>query len=295
MNKIAAFGEILFDIYLNSKNLGGAPLNFIYHINKLTESGRIISRVGKDPLGREAIDFLNSQGFYTESIQIDNEHPTGTAVIFLNEQGEPTFNIAESLAYDFISIDDSARVKIITITECLYFGSLAQRNDISRKSLQSLFNKNIRYFFDINIRQNFYSKEILSNSLNTANVVKLNYDELKLLEKIFFKDESDIYTASNNLIGKFKIDLLAVTKGAEGSVMFGDGEVDEQKPKPWEVVDTVGAGDAFAAITCIGYLEKWELKKINKLANEFAAEICMINGALPKDDKIYERFKKEIE
>jgi len=294
MNKIAAFGEILFDIYANSKSLGGAPLNFIYHINKLTGSGRIISRVGKDPLGREAIDFLNSEGILTESIQIDDELPTGTAVISLNEKGEPTFDIEQNRAYDFIKINEENRIRIAQITECLYFGSLAQRNDVSRKSLQSFFNKHPKYFFDVNIRQKFYTKEILSKSLNVANVVKLNFDELKLLEKLYFNEESDLQTTSKNLIEKFNIEMLAVTKGAGGSVMFRDGKVDEYKPEPWKVIDTVGAGDAFAAITCIGYLHELELKKINKLANEFASQICLINGALPKDDNIYNRFKEEI-
>jgi fructokinase len=295
MNKIAAFGEILFDIYANSKSLGGAPLNFIYHINKLTGSGRIISRVGKDSLGREAIDFLNSQGVLTNNIQIDDEHQTGAAIISLNEKGEPTFNIEENRAYDFINIDDDTKSLISQNTECLYFGTLAQRNEVSRNTLQSFFNKNIKYFFDVNIRQKFFTKEILSSSLNVANVVKLNFDELKLLNELFVQEIFDIETASKNLIDKFNIELLAITKGADGSVMFRDGKVDEQKPEPWKVVDTVGAGDAFAAITCIGYLKEWSLDKINKLANEFAGQICLINGALPKDDSVYDRFKNEIE
>jgi len=294
MNKIAAFGEILFDIYANSKSLGGAPLNFIYHINKLTGSGRIISRVGKDHLGREAIDFLNSEGLLTENIQIDGEHETGTAVISLNEKGEPIFNIEENKAYDFININDDARVRISKSTECLYFGSLAQRNEVSRKSLHSFFNKNIKYFFDINIRQNFYTKEILSKSLNTANVVKLNLDELRLLEKLYFKEESGIQTASKNLIDKFGIELLAITKGAAGSIMLRDGEVSEHNSEPQRVIDTVGAGDAFAAITCVGYVDNWSLEKLNKLANEFAGQICLIDGAIPKDDSVYDRFKDEI-
>jgi fructokinase len=294
MNEIAAFGEILFDIYASSRNLGGAPLNFIYHINKLTGSGRIISRVGKDHLGREAINFLNSEGFLTENIQIDDEHQTGTAVVSLNEKGEPTFDIEENRAYDFININEENRIRIAQISECFYFGSLAQRNEVSRKSLHSFFNKNIKYFFDVNIRQNFYSKENLSKSLNTANVVKLNFDELKLLEKLFFNKESDLHTASQKIIEKFNIELLTVTKGAAGSIMLRDGEVSEHNSEARKVMDTVGAGDAFAAITCIGYLNKWNLKKINKLANEFAGQICMISGAIPKDEDVYNRFKDEI-
>ncbi len=295
MNKIAAFGEILFDIYSNSKNLGGAPLNFLYHINKLTGNGRITSRVGNDLLGREALEFLESQGLSAGTIQTDTKHLTCAAMVSLDGNGVPAFTIEENRAFDFISIDDEVINLVENETECLYFGTLAQRNKVSRTALQSLFNKGIKYFYDVNIRQNFYTEEILVQSLKSANAVKLNLDELKLLEKLFFNEDSDIQTASKNLMEKFNIELLAVTKSADGSVMIRNGEVDELKSEPRKVVDTVGAGDAFAAITCIGYLEKWELKKINRLANEFAAEICMINGALPKDDKIYERYKIEIE
>ncbi|MDZ7623468.1 MAG: PfkB family carbohydrate kinase [Ignavibacteriaceae bacterium] len=138
MKKIAAFGEILFDIYPDSKNLGGAPLNFIYHINKLTGNGRIISRVGNDLLGREAIKFLSSQGLSTETIQTDTKHLTGAAMVSLNENGVPSFTIEENRAFDFISVDDDVINLVENETECLYFGTLAQRNKVSRTALQSL-------------------------------------------------------------------------------------------------------------------------------------------------------------
>ena len=295
MKKIAAFGEILFDIYSNSKNLGGAPLNFIYHINKLTGKGRIISRVGNDLLGREAVEFLDSQGLATNSIQIDSKNLTGAAMVSLDEKGVPSFTIEENRAFDFISVDDDVIKLVENEAECLYFGTLAQRNKVSRTTLQSLLNKRIKYFYDVNIRQYFYSEEILFQSLKNANAVKLNLDELKLLHKIFLGGDFDLHTSSKLLMEKFSIELLAVTKGADGSVLFRGEETDEHKSEVQNVIDTVGAGDAFASIFCIGYLNNWDLKRINKLANEFAAEICLINGALPNDDKIYERYKKEIE
>lgn len=294
MKKISAFGEILFDVYPDSKNLGGAPLNFVYHINKMTANGRIISRVGNDLLGREAVEFLDSQGLAADTIQIDAKNLTGVAMVSLDEKGVPSFTIEENLAFDFISVDDDVINLVENETECLYFGTLAQRNKVSRTALQSLFNKGIKYFFDVNIRQNFYSEEILFQSLMNANAVKLNLDELKLLNKIFLENNFDLHSSSKLLMKKFEIEMLAVTKGDEGSVLFSGEETDEHKSEVQNVMDTVGAGDAFASILCLGYLNKWELKKINRLANEFAADICMINGALPMDDKIYERYKKEI-
>jgi len=294
MKKITAFGEILFDIYPNSKNLGGAPLNFIYHINKLIGFGRIISRVGNDPLGREAVEFVESQGLSADTIQIDTNNLTGAAMISLDEKGVPSFSIEKNRAYDFINISDDIRDLIMSDTDCLYFGTLAQRNTVSRTTLQSFFNKAIKYFYDVNIRQNYYTEEILFQSLENANAIKLNLDELKLLHKIFLERDFSLHTSSKLLMKKFGIDMLAVTKGADGSVLFRGEETDEYKSEVQNVIDTVGAGDAFTSILCIGYLNNWDLNKINRLANEFAAEICLINGALPKDDKIYERYKVEI-
>jgi fructokinase len=294
MKKIAAFGEILFDVYANSKNLGGAPLNFIYHVNKLTGSGKIISRVGKDGLGDEALSFLTSKGVLTNAIQIDDVHETGIAKVTLDEKGVPNFIIEENRAYDFIKIDEEKAVDMLKDIDCLYFGTLAQRNDVSRNSLHTLFNKPIKYFCDINIRQNYYTKGILSESLKQSDVVKLNLDELKIANKLFLSDQFEVNATSKKIMNKFKIELLAVTKGTEGSSLFRGEETDNNKPEQGSVVDTVGAGDAFASILCLGYLNKWELGKINKLANEFAGQICMINGALPKEDAIYTRFKQAL-
>ena len=294
MNKIVAFGEILFDIYADSRNLGGAPLNFIYHINKLTGSGKIISRVGEDELGKEATNFLISKGLLTNAIQLDNEHRTGAANITLDEKGVPNFIIEQNRAYDFININESAAAEILKDIDCLYFGTLAQRNDVSRNSLHSLFNKPIKYFCDVNLRQKYYTKEILSDCLKEANVLKLNLDELKIMSDLFINEQFEINATSKKLMSIFNIEMLAVTKGTNGSSLFKGEEVNEHKPQTSKVVDTVGAGDAFASILCLGYLNNWELQKINKLANEFASQICLINGALPKDDSVYDRFKEEI-
>jgi fructokinase len=294
MNKIVAFGEILFDIYADSRNLGGAPLNFIYHINKLTGSGKIISRVGEDELGKEATNFLISKGLLTNAIQLDNEHRTGAANITLDEKGVPNFIIEQNRAYDFININESAAAEILKDIDCLYFGTLAQRNDVSRNSLHSLFNKPIKYFCDVNLRQKYYTKEILSDCLKEANVLKLNLDELKIMSELFINEQFEINATSKKLMSIFNIEMLAVTKGTNGSSLFKGEEVNEHKPQTSKVVDTVGAGDAFASILCLGYLNNWELQKINKLANEFASQICLINGALPKDDSVYDRFKEEI-
>jgi fructokinase len=294
LKNIAAFGEVLFDVYPDYKRIGGAPLNFIFHINKFTGKGKIISRVGNDDLGSEAINFLRSRKIDTSAIQTDNNHQTGAAKVILNEKKEPAFNIEENRAYDFIAPDEELNYLIDNETDCLYFGLLAQRNSVSRNTLHSFFDKDIKYFCDINIRQNFYTKENLFESLKASDVVKLNLSELKLLNDYFFVEPFDLQSTSKKLINKFHLKLLAVTKGADGSVLFRGGESDEFKVELKNIVDTLGAGDAFASILCLGYLRNWDLRKINRLANEFAGEICGIKGALPDDDEIYNSFKKEF-
>lgn len=294
MEKITAIGEILFDIYPDSKNLGGAPLNFLYHVYKLTGEGNIISRVGNDVLGGKAIEFLKSSGMTTDYVQIDHLHPTGVANVKLNKNKVPTFRIDEKRAYDFIENTDKVKQLINKKTDCLYFGSLAQRGKVTKSTIQDLFGKKIKYFCDLNIRQKFYTKEIIKKSLANTDALKINLDELKLINKLLFDERFSFEKTANEVLEKFNIELLAVTKGDEGTVLFSPSEANKYKIKISNIVDTLGAGDAFAAIFCIGYMKKWEISKTNKLANEFAAEICKISGALPKEDDLYNKLKEKM-
>jgi fructokinase len=179
-------------------------------------------------------------------------------------------------------------------TDCFYFGTLAQRSEVSRKTIQSFFNKGAKYFFDLNLRQNFFNKEVIDLSLKTADVLKVNLDELKTLNELFLNKPFETNKVSEEVMKKFKIEMLAVTLGSEGSALFKNDEVDYYKPDPVDIIDTVGAGDAFASILCIGFLQKWNLKKVNKLANNFATEICRLKGALPADDAVYDFIKEEV-
>ncbi len=294
MNRVTAAGEILFDIYPTSKKLGGAPLNFLYHVFKLTGQGNMVSRVGKDILGSNIFNFFNNNKLSTDYIQKDHLHPTGVSSVSLNEKSEPTFTIDEDRAYDFIENSSSLEKLINEETDCLYFGTLAQRSDVSRKTIQSLFNRDLNYFCDLNIRQRFYSKEIIETSLKTTNILKLSVGELKLLNDLFIKEDFETEKASKKIVKEFGIEFLAVTLGGDGSLIIKKNEVNHYKSKPVEIVDTVGAGDAFASIYCIGALQNWKLEKINKLSNDFASELCKVNGALPKSDEIYEMMRDKI-
>jgi len=289
---ITSIGEILFDIYPNHKRLGGAPLNFIYHVKKLTDNGNIISRVGKDVLGNKAVNDLKHSGLSFDYIQHDNLHPTGMAIVHLDESGIPNFKIDTDSAYDFIEMNDENENLIIADTDCLYFGTLAQRSELSRKTIQSFFNRGLKYFADLNLRQNYYDEEILSASLKAADFIKVNYEEMHILNDIILQSEYHTEKVAYELMEKFEINMIAVTRGKDGSSIFENGKRYDHSNIDVKVVDTTGAGDAFAAVLCVGYLHGLEIPYINKLANDFASEICQFEGALPKYDRIYESFRE---
>ena len=290
MKNVTSFGEILFDVYPDYKKLGGAPFNFIYHIKKLTGYGNFISRVGNDKTGNEIVDFIINHGMSTKYLQIDNEHPTGSASANLDRNKIPHWEIELNQAYDFIEYSQRLTSLIEEETDCLYFGTLAQRGEQSRKTLQSFYGKRIKYFCDLNLRQNFYNVETIKSSLSAANVLKLNNDELKIVNNLLLKNKVDEFQLAKILSEYFEIDLVCITQGEDGAMLYKDGIMNHYKGVVENVVDTVGAGDAYAAMLCLGYLNGWSLEKTNKLASEFAGKIIMANGALPENDFLYDKF-----
>ena len=294
MKRITAIGEILYDIYLHDKKLGGAPFNFIYHILNLTGLGNFVSRVGKDDLGDEILEFFKNHNISPEYVQIDEVKKTGVAEPFLNEKKVPEWVIAKDRAYDFIQNNSELKDLINNNTDCLYFGTLAQREKVSRNTIQSFFPTKINFFCDLNIRQNFYSKEILNESLNAADILKINSDEINLINKELFDDQLKFADLPLKIIDEYNIKLLCLTKGEAGADLFKDGEKNSLKIPAQKIVDTVGAGDAYASILCIGFLNNWNLEKINELACMFANKIIEVNGALPEDNSVYSSFKEKI-
>jgi len=292
VKKITSVGEILFDVYEENRTMGGAPFNFIYHILKLTGQGNFISRIGNDELGGEIRQFFSKKNISDKYLQIDETHKTGVARAKLDERKVPTFTIEEERAYDFIETTDNLINLVKNDTDCLYFGSLAQRNEVSKGTIRKLFNLASIKFCDLNLRQNFYSKDVIEQSLYAANIVKLNSDELQIVNKFFNKNNFSQIDSIESLINRFSINLVCVTDGENGATIVNNNyESDTCKIKNEIVVDTVGAGDAYATILCIGYMNKLDFRKINKLANEFAGEIVKVEGALPENDQVYDKFR----
>ncbi|MCL5099166.1 MAG: carbohydrate kinase [Candidatus Omnitrophica bacterium] len=280
--KIFGIGEVLWDLLPTGKQLGGAPANFAYHAQALGADARLISRVGNDSLGREILARLKSLGMAMDGIGIDDTSPTGTVSVDLSADGQPHFTIHENVAWDRLTADDNTR-RALADADAVCFGSLAQRLEPARSSIRSLVSAappdSLR-IFDINLRQQFYSKEVIRTSLEQANVLKLNHDELPVLGKLLGLD-GDINRQLAELGDRYQLRLVVLTRGAGGSLLYARGRWSEQAGLHVEVKDTVGAGDAFTAAVAMGLLAGWDLDLINRRANELAAYVCSCPGATP--------------
>ncbi len=294
MIDVTSIGEVLFDIYPGSKTLGGASFNFFYHYTKLTGHGNFVSRVGEDDNGQEILDFITKNQLSTKYIKTDPVHPTGESIAILDEKKIPSWQIKTGTAYDFIEVEDELTDLINEKTDCLYFGTLAQRNITTRETIHHFFGRDIKYFCDLNIRQNFYTRELIKECVEMCDVLKLNIEELYLVNTLILDKNFDSYETPKRLLNQLSIKQLCVTHGDGGAVIYEGDRNSNYKLPVDNVVDTVGAGDAYAAILCIGYLKGWDIEKINEIASKFAGEIVKISGALPQDSSLYEEYKEII-
>ena len=281
---LVGLGEILWDILPEGKQLGGAPANFAYHAQSLGAKGVVASCVGDDDLGREILGCLDKLSLDRQYISIDRDHPTGTVTVELDENGNPNFTIHENVAWDFIPLNEDL-LDIAAETDAVCFGSLCQRSDVSRKTVQKFLQATkpdcIRVF-DINIRQSYYSRKIIDTMLKLSNVLKLNNEELPLVSKILEIKGSESEILAQVSRG-YELRLIVLTKGPKGSRLYIQGKDSIHKGiPPAKIVDTVGAGDAFTAAVTLGFLKGNDLDQINKHANRVASFVCSQSGATPK-------------
>jgi fructokinase len=280
---VVGLGEVLWDLLPGGKKIGGASANFAYHAKNLGAEARLISKVGNDPAGREILERLSAMQVPVEGVAVDSLAPTGTVSIKISPAGQPEFVVCENVAWDQITATDFAR-GIVAQADAICFGSLAQRNEISRKTIRSLVaatRADALRVFDANLRQNYFSREIIEASLRLANVLKINDEELTVLADFFGLRG----TAPEQLAGladRFQLQMVALTCGARGSLFYSRGRYSEAKGLAVNVVDTVGAGDSFTAALTMGILAGWSLDQINLHANEVAAYVVSQPGATPQ-------------
>ena len=249
MNKryVVGLGEVLWDVLPEGKKLGGAPANFAYHAGQFLgmDNTIAVSALGEDKLGDETIEALKEHGLNDLLPRVP--YPTGTVQVQLDEQGIPTYDIKENVAWDNIPFDDDIAA-IARNCRAVCFGSLAQRNVVSRETIQKFLDAtpaDCLKIFDINLRQQFYTQEILRESFQRCNILKINDEELVLIGRMFGYPGLDIENKCWLILGKYNLDMLVLTCGTNGSYVFTPGHVSFQETPKVKVADTVGAGDSF--------------------------------------------------
>jgi fructokinase len=279
---IVGFGELVWDVLPHATLPGGAPANFAWQAQQFGARGVVISAVGDDPAGRELMAWLRKMGLDADSIQITMQN-TGRVDIQVSAEGEPGYRIQDDSAWDSIRWTD-ALADIARRADCVCFGSLAQRSPISRESLYHFLRATTPQclrIFDINLRQPAPEVGIIKGALRFTDVLKLNEEEWSFIAAKLFLP-SDWSIGCRELLRGSNICLVALTRGAQGSVLITDEEILELPAEPVDINDTIGAGDAFSATLAIGILRGIPLGEIQKVAAKTAAFVCTQAGATPR-------------
>lgn len=283
---VVGLGEALWDVLPDGRKLGGAPANFAYHAGQFGLNAIAVSALGEDKLADETIAQLEEKGLHYCMPRVP--YPTGTVQVELDDEGVPTYDIKENVAWDNIPFTPELQA-IAENTRAVCWGSLAQRNVVSRQTIYKFLDatpKDCMKIFDINLRQTFYTKEVICESMKRCNVMKINDEELIVIGRMFGYPGLDIENKCWLILGKYDLDMLVLTCGVNGSYVFTPGRVSFQKTPVVEVADTVGAGDSFTGSFCASILEGKSVAEAHKLAVEVSAFVCTQSGAMP-DVKAY--------
>jgi len=282
--KIAAFGEVLWDLLPDASLLGGAPFNFTYRINSLDNEGVMISAVGKDTLGEKALATISELNISNRYIQIRPEYPTGTVNVFFDEFKNPDYEIIKDVAYDFVTFNEKLE-KLIQQVDCICFGTLAQRNAISRQTLGKL----LKHFqgkyrlYDLNLRKECYSTENIISSLKNADILKLNKQEANELNDLLQLNKNGLVEICKELINSYRLQYCVVTLEEYGSLAVSEGgEVVYNPGFKVKLADPLGAGDAFTAGFVDALLRGKSLKEASESGNRLGALVATQQGATQK-------------
>ena len=279
---VVGLGEALWDVLPDGKKLGGAPANFAYHAAQMGMKAIAVSALGEDELADETVAQLKEK--HLDYLMPRVPYPTGTVQVELTADGVPTYDIKENVAWD--NVPFTADIKAVaeqTLAVC--WGSLAQRNAVSRNTIYKFLDatpKDCLKVFDINLRQHFYTKEIIDESMRRCNVLKINDEELVIIGRMFGYGGLDMEDKCWLILGKYNLDMLVLTCGVNGSYVFTPGSMSRQDTPCVEVADTVGAGDSFTAAFCAAILQGRSIAEAHKLAVNVSAYVCTQNGAMPE-------------
>ena len=291
---VVGMGEALWDVLPEGKKIGGAPANFAYHVSQFGLPSRVVSAVGEDKLGAEILDNFREKKLNCMIEQVP--YPTGTVQVELDSEGVPCYDIKEGVAWDNIPYTNALE-GLAHCTRAVCFGSLAQRSVVSRETINRFLDAmpvtdETLKIFDVNLRQGFYTKEILCNSFQKCNILKINDEELVTVSRMFGYPGIDLQDKCWILLAKYNLKMLILTCGVNGSYVFTPGKVSFVETPKVEVADTVGAGDSFTATFVAALLKGMSITEAHRLAVDVSAFVCTQNGAMPViPDYLKERMK----
>lgn len=278
---IVGIGEVLWDVFPTGKKLGGAPANFAYHVSQFGLEGLAVSAVGRDPLGEETVSALDEHGLHYHIDRV--EEPTGTVQVTLDDKGVPQYEIKTGVAWDNIPFTEELS-RIAASTKAVCFGSLAQRGEVSRQTIGWFLDAvpaDCMKVFDINLRQSFYSKEIIEESLRRADILKINEEEIVTVSRMFGISETEYAPVCRKLMEDYSLKMLILTCGAVGSYVFYDGGMSYIDTPKVKVADTVGAGDSFTGAFVASILQGKSVEQAHRIAVGVSAYVCTMSGAMP--------------
>ncbi len=279
---VAGIGELLWDVFPHRARIGGAPANFAWHCGQLGAQAFPISCVGTDELGQRMRADLDKTNVDTTYLMSHPSYATGQAKVTFDAEGKPSYDIVQNAAWDHLSLTPQLE-QLARQLDAVCFGSLSQRSAESRDTIQSFLEAmpaQALKIFDVNLRQNFYSKALIERSLQLANVLKLSDEELAVLAE-YFELTGPVANQLKQLRARFDLRLLVYTRGAQGSRLVSAETIDDAPGIRGEVIDSVGAGDSFTAALCMGLLHDRPLNWINQFANQIGAYVCSQVGATP--------------
>ncbi|RYD32397.1 MAG: carbohydrate kinase [Verrucomicrobiaceae bacterium] len=283
MGMIIGMGELLWDMLPSGPQMGGAPANFACHAKALGAEAMVVSGVGDDPLGHEILRRLDQLGVDTRGITLDPAHATGRVDVELGPDGQPSYTIHGDAAWDHATTSPGL-LELAAGADAMCFGTLGQRGPVSRATIRTLLGRasaDCLRVLDVNLRQAFFSQDLIHESLLLANVVKLNEDELRMVAPMLGIPGTTLEEQLAGLLARYGLRLAACTRGGEGSLIHDGQTCFTQPGRETRIADTIGAGDSFTSALTLGLLKGWPLVQISETANAVAAHVCSCTGAIP--------------
>lgn len=285
--RLLSCGEVLWDLFDGERRIGGAAFNLAAHAARCGLEAHLLSRVGNDALGQEALQEVRRLGVAAEDVQLDTLHPTGTVTVALSAAGQPTYTIHAPVAWDFITADEETLQRLAGYQfDALCFGTLAQRSDVSRASLQRVLEacRAEIVFFDVNLRQQYYTQDIIEQGLAYANVLKLSDEELPILASLLCGQPMEAQAFAQELQRRYPhLRTILITQGGRGCLVADDGDFFTVPGKAVAVLDAVGAGDAFSAAFLAARLHGKPTIEAVQAGNALGAYVVARRGAVPTD------------